>query len=504
MQSLFVPIAAQLGAFGLVAMVAARLPAWRRSSFGALRVGLVLALGAAVSVSTPVPAGPGMVFDSRWAFVLLGGAYAGPVGALLATAAALAVRLAMGAVLTPVLASVMLLTTLIASLAGPRLWRGERPPTVLGLALLATAGCVLGALNLFLFLPWPAALEAATRMTAPLTLATVAGTTLLGGLLSAEHRRELEHRERALLVEELSRENRLNRSLVELAPAAVLVQALDGRPVVWNERWLRLWGVDAAVVGGLGGDALGALMASRVADPAAYRDGLARLAADPLATERATLVELADGRALERHSSPLLDSAGRPWARVWHFLDVTGRVHEARALQLLAAEDVLTGCLNRRALFERGAAAVAEAAAWGESLAVIAFDIDHFKAVNDRHGHAAGDRVLREVGQRCREALRPTDLIGRIGGEEFVVVLRCTGLPTAIEIAERLRRALAESPIDGDGGPAIGVSASFGVAVLEPGEGLDQVLERADHALYRAKQDGRDRVRAAIETAAAA
>ena len=165
---------------------------------------------------------------------------------------------------------------------------------------------------------------------------------------------------------------------------------------------------------------------------------------------------------------------------------------------------MLTGCLNRRALFERGAAVVADAATWGEGLAVVALDIDHVKAVNDRQGHAAGDRVLREVGLRCREGLRPTDLIGRIGGEAFVVLLRCTSLPTAVEIAERLRAALAGTPIGGDGLPPISVSVSFGVAVVEPGEALDHALERADQALYRAEQEGRDRVRAAVDTAAAA
>jgi diguanylate cyclase (GGDEF)-like protein len=134
-------------------------------------------------------------------------------------------------------------------------------------------------------------------------------------------------------------------------------------------------------------------------------------------------------------------------------------------------------------------------------VSVIMFDLDHFKDLNDRHGHLCGDAVLNAVGKRMREVVRGSDLKCRYGGEEFLVVLPETPLHGARRVAETLRREIAERPIpwSGDG---LTVTASFGLAQTMPGEvNVEAVLARADQALYRAKDDGRNCVRIAAETA---
>ncbi|WP_342113392.1 GGDEF domain-containing protein [Pseudoduganella sp. OTU4001] len=162
-------------------------------------------------------------------------------------------------------------------------------------------------------------------------------------------------------------------------------------------------------------------------------------------------------------------------------------------LAKLAMIDPLTGAGNRRHFEERAATEIREVQRAQTALGVVAFDIDHFKQVNDREGHAAGDQVLRSVVERVQSTLRPCDFLARIGGEEFVVLLPGEDSAGAAVVAERLREALAASPVMA-GGVAIPVTASFGVAQLEGELSLELPLRRADSALYLAKAQGRNRV----------
>jgi diguanylate cyclase (GGDEF)-like protein len=123
-------------------------------------------------------------------------------------------------------------------------------------------------------------------------------------------------------------------------------------------------------------------------------------------------------------------------------------------------------------------------------------DIDHFKAVNDTHGHQAGDVVLLSVAQVLAQGLRGADVIGRIGGEEFAILLPDTDIDGAHELAERLRAEVAETVIPLASGTDVPVTVSIGASSLREGDSaVDAVLARADEALYRAKRDGRNRVR---------
>lgn len=162
-------------------------------------------------------------------------------------------------------------------------------------------------------------------------------------------------------------------------------------------------------------------------------------------------------------------------------------------LEKLAMLDPLTGAGNRRHLEQRGAVEVAQMQRLGQCLAVVAFDIDHFKQVNDRYSHAAGDAVLCQVVQTVKSALRAGDFLARTGGEEFILLLPDQDLALAAQVAERLRALVAATPMQIEGG-SLQVSASFGVSLVAADGQLGQAIEHADQALYRSKHGGRNRV----------
>ncbi len=167
---------------------------------------------------------------------------------------------------------------------------------------------------------------------------------------------------------------------------------------------------------------------------------------------------------------------------------------ERDAADVLARRDPLTEVYNRRALDERLHAAALEAGRQLQPLALLFADLDHFKRVNDDHGHDVGDECLREVARRIRSTLRFGDVLGRYGGEEFVIGLPGTQTQEASAMGERIRAAVAARPIV-CGGVEHRITLSIGVAVLHNGlEGFDEAIKRADRALYISKRDGRDRV----------
>lgn len=163
-------------------------------------------------------------------------------------------------------------------------------------------------------------------------------------------------------------------------------------------------------------------------------------------------------------------------------------------LQLQSITDSLTGLFNRRHVFALAEREFQRARRFGRPLSAIMLDVDHFKQVNDTYGHAAGDQVLAEVARRLRASIRAIDLIGRYGGEEFVLVLPETELAGAGLLGERLRLAIAAAPVSTVGG-ALAVTASLGVATTRPDvSDVAALINQADQALYSAKQAGRNRV----------
>ncbi len=163
-------------------------------------------------------------------------------------------------------------------------------------------------------------------------------------------------------------------------------------------------------------------------------------------------------------------------------------------LRHLAATDPLSGLANRRRLFERGAEEVNRAHRFGHPLSVLVADIDHFKRINDTWGHATGDHVIHEFARIMAATVRDVDVVGRLGGEEFAVVLPETDQDTAAEVAERLRQAASASAVVLESGEPVRITASIGMAAWNAGASFQDVLNRADAAMYKAKMAGRNRV----------
>ncbi|MEQ1438225.1 diguanylate cyclase [Fontimonas sp. SYSU GA230001] len=165
--------------------------------------------------------------------------------------------------------------------------------------------------------------------------------------------------------------------------------------------------------------------------------------------------------------------------------------------QQMARTDELTGAHNRRHFYDLARQSFDVAHRYQRALSIIVLDVDHFKDVNDRLGHEAGDRALQHLVNTVRPLLRGPDVFARYGGEEFVVLLPDTRLPQAEQVAERIRRAVAETEID-PSAPGFRITISAGVTALGfPGDSLDAMMRRADAALYAAKAAGRDCVRLA-------
>ncbi len=172
-----------------------------------------------------------------------------------------------------------------------------------------------------------------------------------------------------------------------------------------------------------------------------------------------------------------------------------GRLEDAhRELEMMANTDVLTGLPNRRFLLTRLEEETAEADRFDRPLAFLLMDIDHFKQVNDRHGHMAGDEVLRHVGRIIQANLRRYDIAARYGGEEFAIAFPNCERDAAHAVASRIRERLEEDGVELSDEETLRVTASFGLVARRPGEAIEDMIRRADEALYEAKNGGRNRV----------
>jgi two-component system cell cycle response regulator len=239
----------------------------------------------------------------------------------------------------------------------------------------------------------------------------------------------------------------------------------------------------------------GAALVSRIKrDPDLFRIAIVALAAE-IGIEDA-LEGLRGGvhhYLVEPFSDPELVSAVRSAHRTRTLQDEL--MARSQQLEMLAFTDPLTGLDNRRSMMRRLAAAISGARRHGRPLAAAMLDLDHFKTINDTHGHDVGDAVLIIIAQRLTERLRKEDVVGRLGGEEFFVLLPDADGPAADAAVEALRHAVADTPIRA-GHREVSVTVSAGVASWA-GDDADDLLRRADTALYAAKAAGRNAVRSA-------
>ena len=177
------------------------------------------------------------------------------------------------------------------------------------------------------------------------------------------------------------------------------------------------------------------------------------------------------------------------------YRDVTQRKNLERELQRLATTDMLTGMANRRAFLELAESTFQRACAQGEPLTLLMLDLDHFKAINDRFGHLEGDRVLVEFARTIKTHLRASDTVGRLGGEEFGLLLPLTTPSEGADVAARILDAIRALELTDSTGQSYRITTSMGLSAHHPSDrNLRELLDRADQALYLAKRRGRDQI----------
>lgn len=300
-------------------------------------------------------------------------------------------------------------------------------------------------------------------------------------------------------------QNQFNHSLLraihEASPDGILVVDQHSQIISFNQRFLDIWQIEdncrpdeQAVLHDLPEESLLDTALRQVKHPDAFLQRIQELY-DNRAMHEHTEIELIDGRALERYSAGLHDDQGNYLGRVWFFRDITQQKHNEALLRDLAWFDPLTSCMTRGHFLERAEEELLRAQRYGHQLAIIMLDLDHFKHINDRYGHSAGDRVLNTLCQRWLETLRNSDLLGRIGGEEFAALLPESDLQTALLTAERIRAITQSQPVKSDG-IDINCTVSCGVAMVDNKQdhSIKLALKHADNALYSAKELGRNRV----------
>ncbi len=293
----------------------------------------------------------------------------------------------------------------------------------------------------------------------------------------------------------------LLQAINDASPDGILVVDDRGIIVSHNRQFMEIWGIEEGDVNASKPDvAVGSpdepLLASvlqRVKDSSAFLRRVQLLYANPDLDDHCE-IELRDGRTLERHSTVLRGENAKYLGRVWYFRDVTGYKRIERELRRLARHDALTGVINRGYFDERAEEEFDRAKRHDEPVAIAEFDIDYFKRINDRHGHAAGDELLKAVCDAVRVMIRKTNLFARIGGEEFAVLLVDSPIDGAANFAERLRELVEHTTVTVQG-EVLSCTVSIGVAARHRDDAsAEDCLRRADAAMYRAKEKGRNRV----------
>lgn len=264
--------------------------------------------------------------------------------------------------------------------------------------------------------------------------------------------------------------------------------------LVWDDSMYAIYGIDRAAVSSLYEAWHNSVLPEDLPEQAAALQAAIEQGTSYTPCFR---IRRGDGslRYIQARARIYYDAGGKPVRLVGTNEDITEHRTLLGKLELQANQDFLTGLSNRRHFLEQGVIELARAQRYGEALSAFMLDIDHFKNINDTHGHKAGDIVLQKLGQLLRETLRTVDIIGRIGGEEFAILLPETGLQEATEIAERLREIIAHSDVILEAGLPLHFTVSIGVATLkDKGVNLDILLNLADKALYQAKGSGRNKV----------
>jgi diguanylate cyclase (GGDEF)-like protein len=256
--------------------------------------------------------------------------------------------------------------------------------------------------------------------------------------------------------------------------------------------------LDGGLVYGIGGYMYYALGMLVIGLPLRFRDNALGLTAALLAPDLVAAAGWLPGFSYSRYNTLVLPAGGLSLFVLWAFDRLFRRTFNyQRSVERMAGEDALTELPNRRQFMKAGDQMFDSVRRYGRHASVLVIDLDHFKAVNDRYGHAAGDAVLRATADLLKQHERGADLPARLGGEEFAILLPETDLEGAVALAERLRAACEALRVTVPGGlwSGLSITMSVGVATCDPEDKtFEDLLRRADATLYRAKHEGRNRV----------
>ncbi len=297
--------------------------------------------------------------------------------------------------------------------------------------------------------------------------------------------------ERILAENALRESEERMRTITEMAANAIVMIDADGAVSFWNPAAERLFGYSAEEAMGM--DLHETVLPMRYDDN--FRKGFSRSAETEAGAVAGKTLEMT-ARKKDLAEFPVeLSISGIRIKEQWHAVeiirDITERKQIEHKLREYAEKDSLTGLFNRRKFYELLGQEKERATRYSRALSLIMFDIDHFKAVNDTYGHAVGDKVLKTTASVVAEHIRKTDILGRIGGEEFAVLATETTAESALALAEKIRCAVEMTHHDEAGK----ITVSLGVSAYDNGFTLDEFMRRADEALYEAKNKGRNRVK---------
>lgn len=278
------------------------------------------------------------------------------------------------------------------------------------------------------------------------------------------------------------------RATLDSAADGILVCGLHADVRAFNQRLVQIWGIPRELLVQRNDAAVYAHMAAQVSDSQAYRTRLAAIERDPM-LQATDILQLRSGAMVERRVVPQLHQ-GHPMGRVYSFRDMTQQQADRQRIEELAYTDALTGLPNYLRFSQWVGAVIQDASRGAAGSAIVFLDLDRFKIVNDSLGHSFGDRVLQLVAKRLQGCLRQTDMLCRLGGDEFLIYLHEADASVAENVARRiLEDMLRPCMLDGMG---FSIQCSMGIALYpQDGATLDDLIKQADTAMYRVKDRGR-------------